>query len=297
MRLRLEAPDEALAEAAGRVLHLFEAPDGAEADVTLHVDYGGFEADSPDEEGVWRLRFDGLADARVDVGRRRADVRVVPGEEACLYACFIVPILCEFLHRVDQHVVHAASLAAGARGEERAVLLAGESGAGKTTAALALAQSGMQLLADDASFVGPSADGDTVVWGLPRPCKVHQQTLQLLPWLAELPHTPALTEEEVLIELDRLPGGGGQVEARPGLVFLLEPRNDCEHRLTPVDRLEAITELSRQNLRSAGAEGVKRAAGSFAALGELVRGSRTFRLSIGPDLASLHGRIVEEMEA
>ena len=236
MRLRLEAPDEALAEAAGHVLRPFAAPDGAEADVTLHVDYGAFEAVGPNDEDLWRLRLDGLADARVDVGRGKAELRVVPGEEASLYTCFIVPILCEFLHGVDQHVVHAASLAAGTRGAERAVLLAGESGAGKTTAALALAQSGMQLLADDASLVGPSADGDTVVWGLPRPCKVHRRTLRLLPWLAELPHTPALTEDEVLIEPDRLPGGGRPVEARPGVVFLLEPRNDGEHRLTPVDR-------------------------------------------------------------
>jgi len=58
-----------------------------------------------------------------------------------------------------------------------------------------------------------------------------------------------------------------------------------------------MTELSRQNVRSAGPDGVKRAAGSFAALGELVRGSRAYRLSIGPDLAGLGDRIVERMEA
>jgi len=297
MRVRLEAPDEPLAETAGHVLRPFATADGAEADVALHVDYGSFEMPPPDDDSIWRLHFDGLADARVDVAGRRADIRVVSGEEACLYTCFIVPILCEFLHRVDQHVIHAASLAAGPDGDRRAVLLAGESGTGKTTAALVLAQAGMQLMADDASFIGPAADGTTVVWGLPRACKVHEQTLAMLPWLADLPRTPALTEDEVLIELDHLPGGGSSAEARPGLIFLLQPRNDNEHRLTPADRLEAITELSRQNLRSAGPEGIKRAAGSFAALGELVRGSRAFRLSIGPDLASLPDRIGQEMEA
>jgi len=257
MRLRLEAPDEALAEAAGHVLRPFAVADGAEGEFVLCVEYGapGSDGDVAGMELSWRgigagglagafyhgedawlMRMDGLAEARVDVAERSARVCVVPGQEACLYTCCIVPVLCELLHQVGQHVVHAASLAAGAPGDRRAVLLAGESGAGKTTAALALAQSGMYLLADDASFVGPGADGATVVWGLPRPCKVHRRTLKLLPWLAELPHASAPTEDEVLIESACLPGGERQVEARPGVILLLESRNDRDHRLTPVDR-------------------------------------------------------------
>src|SRR5262245_22761595 len=63
--------------------------------------------------------------------------------------------LVELLKRRGMYSAHAACLAVGGRG----LLLAGVSGAGKTTLALALARAGLQFLGDDTVFVAPSPSG------------------------------------------------------------------------------------------------------------------------------------------
>ena len=65
------------------------------------------------------------------------------------------------------------------------VMIIGQSGAGKTTSALALCAAGFGLCSDD--LIICRVVGDQVVgWGLPRSLKVHRRTAGMLPWVAPL---------------------------------------------------------------------------------------------------------------
>ncbi|MBM4042089.1 MAG: hypothetical protein FJ290_26635, partial [Planctomycetes bacterium] len=170
--------------------------------------------------------------ARMRLTPRGADVWVAPGADWCLNLGCLLPALCDLLARRGHYVVHAATLRArsgtGKMPVPPALLLCGPGGVGKTTAALALARAGLQLLTDDATFLWctpgdaaspeagagkeesrtrtrtttrtigdcrlPTADcrpslrpgaatGAFHVWGLPRACKVHRHTVELMPWL------------------------------------------------------------------------------------------------------------------
>jgi hypothetical protein len=189
-------------------------------------------------------------------------------------------------------VVHAASLSA----DDRAVLLAGPSGAGKTTTALALARSGMRLMADDASFVGRdglAASSKTLaVWGLPRPCRVHKKTLAMMPWLDGIPRRRALLDAEFLIDVTTLSPNYIPRKAKPGLILFLDRRNRQGHRLRPVDKVTALIRLARENLRVISPAAHGPAGRTFEMLAELVEQSDTFALSVGPRLDTLFDKIV-----
>jgi hypothetical protein len=238
----------------------------------------------------------GLARVIVNLPRREARVTVKRGAEWCLNRNVITPLLCAFLGEVGQHVIHAASLAVRDGRNSRAVLLAGHSGLGKTTTALALARSGLRLMADDASFIGPSDLGRLAVWGLPRPCKVHRRTFQLMPWLEKLPRRPAPTEDEYLIDVAALSGANALHSARPGLIFFLDRRNARRHRVSPLDKTAALLRLTRENVRAieTGADGP--AGRAFDAIGELVQQSDAYLLSVGPRLDGLFDHLAPIME-
>ena len=67
---------------------------------------------------------------------------------------YVLPLLHAMLGACDLYVLHAAAVA----WNDRALLLLGESGAGKTTLSLALARSGMSLLGDDLVIVQSTSD-------------------------------------------------------------------------------------------------------------------------------------------
>ena len=94
------------------------------------------------------------------------------------------PLLCWALPRLGRHLVHAAAVG-DARG---AVLVAGLSGAGKSTTALAAALGGMTIAGDDHVLL--EARGDEVVVHAPyRAGRISEASLELLPQLR--PHARA----------------------------------------------------------------------------------------------------------
>ncbi|RPJ20807.1 MAG: hypothetical protein EHM35_19015, partial [Planctomycetaceae bacterium] len=105
---------------------------------------------------------------RLDFEQRVMEIVCEPGQEGCAYEGCLLPLLCELLAYHGHFVIHAASLAFERQGEMVGVLLAGVSGAGKTTAALALAHAGMELLSDDMSLIESSGPNGSRVslWGL-----------------------------------------------------------------------------------------------------------------------------------
>jgi hypothetical protein len=237
----------------------------------------------------------GLAWHRLDLHHRQGEIVVRPGEEWCLESGSLTPMLCDVLAQEQHHVFHAATLVAQTKAGPRAIILAGVSGAGKTTTALALAHAGLTLLADDATFL-VRRNGALKVCGFPRPCKVHRRTLAMLDWLRELEPNPLWRHDEFLLALQRVSPADPDCEVFPGLLVLLQSRNDQAHRFEEWNRLEAMTEMTRQNVRAVRGMALQSAGGCFAVVGDLVTGSRTLRLSIGPDLTSLAAELCRELE-
>jgi len=245
-------------------------------------------------ESARYIRLVGCAGTHIDLATGKARITVTPGAEWGLELGGIVPALCAFLAQRDKHALHAACLTPEGANDAGAILLAGPSGSGKSTTALALAHEGMKLLTDDACFVGTVEGGAPAIWPLPRRCKVHEKTLELLPWLKRLPMHRAHTEKEWV--LDPASPVESPRRARPELIVFLEPRNNSGHLVAPLDGIEALTRLTRENVRAFETDGEGAAGRAFAAMARLVRHSRTYRVSIGPRLENLRDALVTLFE-
>jgi hypothetical protein len=110
----------------------------------------------------------------------------------------------------------------------------------------------------------------------------------MLPWLADKPTGPSVLPDERRILLTDLPHVDPHTRHMPRAVLLMDPRNERDHTLTRLDRISAVTMLTRENVRAGGS-----AASAFAAMAELVRQTPCYRLSVGPDLSSLGDRLAQ----
>lgn len=262
---------------------------------------GGIPSEYYTAPGLRVVSVPGRAWGRLDLRRRDLDIVCRPGQEGCVYDGCLTPLLCELLAYHGHFVIHAASLAFEQQDGRAGILLAGASGAGKTTTALALARAGMLLLADDMSFVEcppPGFGTDRVgLWGLQLVCKVHDNTRRLLPWLDTCSARPARVEGETCMDVTNAVGDSAGVVADPRLLLLLEPRSRGDHAFRPVGKTEAMIRLTGENVRAYehGADGP--AGGAFRALGRLVAQCDVYRLCVGEPLSTLAGRIRSLLES
>jgi len=315
LSLAVEAESPALANGLDGLVGGFTVPETEAGSYSVRLSYG--ELPPPPEAGsplrvfhrgslacgigltCWtggplrRYDLEALASVRVDLDARRAEVLTARGREWCVREWCGLLALTDLLADAGHYIVHAAVVADGPGEAPPAVLLSGVGGRGKTTAALALARSGMRLLTDDAGFLTGACDGPPRVWGLPTRCKVTAATRELLPWLASLPAAanPARPPEERIIDPYPAVGGHWRGLARPAAVFLLEEHNDGTHRVGPLGKDEAMVALTRENVRARDARSAGGAGRAFAALAALVREAETYRLSVGADLAGLAGAV------
>lgn len=239
-------------------------------------------------------RFDlhDLATVSTDLVARRAQILLKPSADHCLVFGAFTPTLCHLLAQVGHYVIHSACLVAP---DGKAMLLCGQSGAGKTTTTLALALAGWKMLSDDTSFLAVS--DSPKLWGLPRPFKVHRNTLDLLPQLTKLPSSPATLADEVAIDFAHLaPPSTRQLPA--GAVIFLQKRNAAEHQIAAISPLAAVAQLASQNVRAGDDAAATGPAGqAFAAMTSLVRHTRTLTLSVGPDLSTLPRALEKALES
>ena len=238
--------------------------------------------------GGRQLLVDGRLGIRIDY-RRRLVVCRLGGAPGLLATTAGIAVLDAILEREGQHLVHAALLALPPALGEGAMLLIGESGAGKSSTALALARGGWALAADDAAVLHDDGAGGVAAWGFPRDLKVHPITAGLLPWLQGLVRPDGDDEVEVstlaLAGLVPLVPEGRRLPIR-ALAFL-GPRGPA-HRLVRLGASEAAVRLAAGQLFAPDRRLSSAVSEQFRLMTRLAAGARwRLDLSLGPDLLGL----------
>jgi hypothetical protein len=190
--------------------------------------------------------------------------------------------------------LHAAALVDG-RG--RGILVAGDSGAGKTTTTLALLEAGAAHVGDDRVLLrrGQSSP-DVLAW--PREFHVSPRTLSFFPRLGALAGAPYGSGEKQVLDPERAYPGKRRL-ALPSVNALVFPRIDTnvtETHAVTVDRATAFG-----NLLVAGAmatlDGVTGGAEHLALLSALAGAGTPLELVLGRDVAgdpSVISRVIDD---
>jgi hypothetical protein len=192
----------------------------------------------------------------------------------------LIPALAELMRPRGAYLIHAACLSDR---KDRSLLVMGESTAGKTTTALALAGGEFELWADDSTFWRPAGPQ---VMGLPLACKVHRNTRRLLPWINSHASQPTQRDDEDRVALCRPPQADGP-PLRPRLAIFLDGRSNGEHDVRELPEDQAVARLCRENVRALDPSAAGLAGATFAALCNLAATCRNITLSPGPDVQSL----------
>lgn len=191
---------------------------------------------------------------------------------------FTLPFI-ESMKRRGRYSLHAAGLCRNGRG----LIFPGGSGAGKTTLAIRLLQSGFDFLSDDMLFLDPSAEKLRVL-GFPDEIDVTGETLERMPELQEIPgfgKIPGSPKYQIRPEALR----AHCIVPHCRAAALIFPRIAATGRsaLTPMDRTEALMALAPNVLLT---EAVASQA-HFSALGRLAAETVSYRLETGRDLDAL----------
>lgn len=262
-------------------------PEGA---VLLHqgpvLDEG--EAMAFDDGGELVQMFAGKASLRLAGNRARL---VVTPDEVNRVRMNLGMLAMEAAMRASgQLPIHAAGLTLP-NGEM--VVVIGRSGAGKTTAALALCGAGLGLCSDDLIFVRTSGESATG-WGLPRSMKVHRHTVAMLPWSGPLLTGEWSDEDERPLPLANLRQAARVEDSTPrriAAIYMLQRSREPESAVVPVAQVDVFAAAATDNLRTSNA-GVTAGHGArFAALAELFRRVPAYGLVAGANPEDL-GRTV-----
>ncbi|MCK4601296.1 MAG: hypothetical protein KAU28_02440, partial [Phycisphaerae bacterium] len=316
LRLNVKADGPALANCIDTLLSGFSVSGIGDGGYSIGLSYGTVpSAEDPPEDmhllwdgllrggvrmlywvgpDVRRCDLLGLAQIRIDFRRRGVQITAEAGAEWAVSEWCVVLTLAELLSHGGQYLIHAASLAIENGDDPLGITFAGASGRGKTTAALAMAHSGIKLLSDDASVLTQPGHGGTdslLIWGLPTRCKVCQGTLNILPWLKDLPKRQAVVAGEYVLNPYLVVGQHWRRCAKPIAIFLLDEHNPHEHRISSLEKTEAMRILTRENVRAVDHTASGRGGRTFRALGQLVKRADTYLLSMGPDPESLYSKL------
>lgn len=269
---------------SGRVLWDGELPEG------IHATYCG-------DETLRCINLQGVSLACFDLASCCAEISFKPGAEWCLISGNILPILAEFLRKVDHHMIHAVTLLMNVH-RDRAVVISGTGGTGKTTTALALANSGMKLVSDDISFITgvEISQGSPRIWGVLPRLKVCRPCLELLPWIKGLGPPSIEGSHEVYFNSAVVRATGARSSLRPGAIIFLGERNAEDHQIEPLSQIAALGLLARENLSAIDRRGNGPSGKSFKALAKLVGSCKCFMLSASPRLETLYGSLSPFLE-
>jgi hypothetical protein len=229
--------------------------------------------------------------ARVDVEATLAPEALVPGATRDLVQALHVPIALAFAlrhHRIFH--LHAAALGDG----DRAVLLAGDAIAGKTTLAVALLEAGLAAVCDDAAYLA-EVGGTLRVQGVARPFHLRPATLLAFPRVAALAGPP---DGEGRRDLD--PAAAWSAPRReplaPGLLLFPQITRravTAVERIPPADVLGGLVEASALVV----VDGAARAPEHLALLGRLSSEAPAYRVALGEDLLREPVRVARDVLA
>jgi hypothetical protein len=177
-------------------------------------------------------------------------------------------------------LVHASSVAWG----DGAVLLAGASGSGKSTTAMACLAGGLDLLGDDACLV--ALDPAPHVWSVFRRAKLEPDAARWLPSLEAL--VVVRTDEQTHVD----PGEHHRPDAPLRAVLLPQVTGERATRVSPVARAEAMRILTSTTMQEGG--GMAREA--LTTLTAIARDVPCLRLDLGRDLDGVVDAVREVIE-
>jgi hypothetical protein len=237
------------------------------------------------------LEVERRARAVCDLKTRQATIAYEAGEEAELWLLshlfFTVP-LAELLKRRGLYMAHMAGVAIGGQG----LLLAGASGAGKTTLTLALLRGGFDFLADDTLFLARRAGLRALAF--PDELDITAQTASFFPELGTWqPGGATRGPQKRPICATRVYGVAPCWECAPAVLLFPQPSGSGQSALAPMPKSEALLQLVCNVLRT---EPLSSQA-HLDVLAELVNRCRCCRLHTGRDFDALPGlmrRLLEE---
>ena len=188
--------------------------------------------------------------------------------------------------------LHAGALVAP---DGRGILVAGGTGAGKSTLTLALVEAGCAYLGDDAVFLS-ARDGDTAVLALPRPFHVSPGTAAAFPRVGALLSDRLPTGEKRRLD-PRLawPGRERSSMAPPSVLLLPHVSGSPTTVVEPLSSAEAMGALIESSTHVV-VDGLPGAAEHLDVLRRVSDGLEAFRVGSGTDLlgapAATVGRIL-----
>ena len=236
-----------------------------------------------DKDSQLHLSFPDRLSLVIDPVRKAAEITAAPDSISRVGAAAGMLVLDAAIDASGQFMLHAAGLTLP--GSEAQVLIFAESGTGKTTTSLALADSGFGFCTDDSMVI--RLDGSaTSGWGLPRDLKVHHNTARMMPWLkpylngkwndeGEQAVTRAALGDRIRIETAaRRPVAG---------IFFLQRGEGVKSAAAPLGQTDTLVSLAADNVRTSRTGLLASHRRRFAGLAGLASSAPTFKVTVGSD--------------
>lgn len=225
--VRADGDDPRLCPPPGPSRPVYEAPGGDIAyhtsRDTIYADIHGLRLLCAAGDGMARMESDDYA------GRR-----LYLATHALATVCLI-----ELLKRRGRFNLHAACLARDGRG----VLLAGASGAGKSTIAIALVRAGLAFLSDDMVYIEPASEGVRMI-AFPDAIGLTDQTVARFPELGPMMADPVPEGfPKRLVRMHALFGAEQLWSCVPQLLLFPQVVAEGPSRLEALDPKEALLRL------------------------------------------------------
>lgn len=195
----------------------------------------------------------------------------------------ILIALAPLLRRRGHYALHAFAAAV----DDRALLILGDTGAGKTTTGISLLMNGAKLVANDTPLLHPNGDGDLWLYAYPGLLSAYPDSIARFPSLSHL-----LTDGRRLQQSDKISFAAESIwpdawrwRARPAaLIFpAITPGRERSH-LEPLSAFEALQHLIAQSIEDWDAATIP---AHLQALRQLVDAAPAWRLHLAPDIPHL----------